>query len=40
MTVLYTVMHHPFFFSTQHCGMQIRVACSSLIYRKVSYVTL
>lgn len=28
-------MHHPFFFETQHVGMRMRVACSSVIYRKV-----
>ncbi|CAL8127054.1 unnamed protein product [Orchesella dallaii] len=33
-SALYTAHHHPYFFFTQHCGMQIRVATSSLIYRK------
>ncbi|EFX68457.1 ATP-binding cassette, sub-family C, member 4 [Daphnia pulex] len=33
-SALYTTTHHPFFFSCQHTGMQIRVAACSLVYKK------
>ncbi|CAL4094228.1 unnamed protein product, partial [Meganyctiphanes norvegica] len=33
-SVLYIFTHHPFFWGIQHCGMQIRIASCSLIYRK------
>lgn len=36
----YTFTHHPFFFGVQHVGMQIRIACCSLVYRKVSFENL
>jgi hypothetical protein len=31
---LNTFTHHPFFFSCQHTGMQIRIAACSLVYKK------
>jgi len=31
---LYPILHHSYFFQTQRQGMQIRIACSALIYRK------
>lgn len=34
-SALYTFTHHPYFFSCQHTGMQIRVAACSLVYKKV-----
>lgn len=37
-SALYTTTHHPFFFSCQHTGMQIRVAACSLVYKKVTYI--
>nr|WEU39104.1 NIES ABC protein [Daphnia magna] len=33
-SVLYTMTHHPYFFSCQHTGMRIRVAACSLVYKK------
>ncbi|CAG0884511.1 unnamed protein product [Darwinula stevensoni] len=33
-SLLYTFTHHSLFFNISRCGMQIRVACGSLIYRK------
>ena len=32
--VVLAVFHHPFFFGVQRIGMQLRVACCSLLYRK------
>ena len=32
---LYCLIHHQFFFGAQIVGMRLRVAASSLIYRKV-----
>ena len=34
MTVLWIFTHHNYFFSVQHTGMKLRVACCSLLYRK------
>ncbi len=37
-SALYTLMHHPTFFSFQHTGMKIRVAaCSVLLSTKRSF---
>lgn len=32
--VVLAVFHHPYFFGVQRIGMQLRVACCSLLYRK------
>ncbi|XP_062612836.1 ATP-binding cassette sub-family C member 4-like isoform X2 [Saccostrea cucullata] len=32
--IVLAVSHHPYFFTVQRIGMQIRVACCSLLYRK------
>jgi len=37
-SVFYTFTHHPYFFGVQHVGMQVRIACCALIYRKVSII--
>lgn len=29
------LVHHPYFFIVQRIGMQMRIACCSLIYKKV-----
>ena len=29
------VAHHPYFFGVQRIGMKMRIACCSLLYRKV-----
>jgi hypothetical protein len=34
--IFLAIFHHPYFFGVLRVGMQLRVACSSLIYRKVS----
>ena len=34
MSALYTVIHHSYFNGVYVIGMKIRVACSSLVYRK------
>ena len=31
--------HHPYFYIVQRIGMAVRVACSALIYKKVSPIT-
>ena len=31
-----SIIHHPYFFRVQRIGMKMRVACCSLLYRKVS----
>lgn len=33
--IILAIFHHPYFFTVQRIGMQIRVACCSLLYRKV-----
>ena len=38
--VLLAITHHPYFFSVQRIGMRMRVACCSLMYRKVSYILI
>ena len=38
MAALYNLTHHQFFFGSQIVGMRLRVAASSLIYRKVKYL--
>ena len=38
MAALYNLTHHQFFFGSQIVGMRLRVAASSLIYRKVEKV--
>ena len=35
MAAFYNLTHHQFFFGSQIVGMRLRVAASSLIYRKV-----
>ncbi|XP_048764978.2 ATP-binding cassette sub-family C member 4-like isoform X2 [Ostrea edulis] len=32
--IILAIAHHPYFFTVQRIGMQIRVACCSLLYRK------
>lgn len=32
------VLHHPYYFNSWRIGMKIRVACSGLMYRKVSQI--
>ncbi|XP_034328340.2 ATP-binding cassette sub-family C member 4 isoform X2 [Magallana gigas] len=32
--IILAIFHHPYFFTVQRIGMQIRVACCSLLYRK------
>ena len=34
MSALYTVIHHSYFNGVYVIGMKIRVACSSMVYRK------
>jgi hypothetical protein len=34
--VYFVVSHHAAFFQILHMNMQIRIACSTLLYRKVS----
>jgi hypothetical protein len=36
-TVVYNITHHFYFFGFETLGMRVRVACSSLIYRKVRF---
>lgn len=33
--IAYPLTHHPYFFEVTHVGMKMRVACCSLVYRKV-----
>ncbi|XP_052786000.1 ATP-binding cassette sub-family C member 4-like [Mya arenaria] len=33
-TLILAITHHPYFFGVQRIGMKIRIACSSLLYRK------
>ena len=33
-SAVYTLIHHPYYFGVVHTGMKIRVAASSLLYRK------
>ena len=37
-TVGLVMLHHPYFFSITRLGMQLRIASSALIYRKVCVV--
>ncbi|CAC5381267.1 ABCC4 [Mytilus coruscus] len=32
--IILAIFHHPYFFGVQRIGMQLRVACCSLLYRK------
>ena len=34
--IMLAVSHHPYFFGVQRIGMKMRIACCSLLYRKVS----
>ena len=36
--ILIAVAHHPYFFGVTRMGMQMRVACCSLMYKKVGSV--
>ena len=36
MAAVYTFTHHPYFFGVMRVGMSLRIALSSIIYRKVS----
>jgi ATP-binding cassette subfamily C (CFTR/MRP) protein 4 len=38
-SILYCFTHHALFFGVQRTGMRVRVACCSLIYRKVRKTT-
>ena len=32
--IAYTVLHHPYTFGLVRIGMRLRIACSSLLFRK------
>ena len=34
MAAVYTFTHHPYFFGVMYTGMKVRIACSSILYRK------
>lgn len=35
--LMLAIWHHPYFYQVQRAGMQIRVACCGLIYKKVEF---
>jgi hypothetical protein len=39
--IVIAIAHHPYFFGVTRMGMQMRVACCSLMYKKVkNYIHL
>lgn len=39
ISIISVTIQHPFMLAVMHLGMKIRVACMSLLYRKVILVT-
>jgi hypothetical protein len=37
---VYTALHHPYFYQNMRYGMQIRIAVSGLIYKKVGIFSI